>query len=51
MSDSVGWGDDRSPRHKNAVIYGLGLESFIDSYGDSIGDFEGLTGCARASRR
>jgi len=29
--------------YKNAVIYSLDLETFMDLNGDGIGDFEGLT--------
>lgn len=29
--------------YKNTVIYSLDLETFMDSNGDGIGDFEGLT--------
>src|SRR5215212_2106986 len=29
--------------YKNAVIYALNLDSFMDGNGDGIGDFEGLT--------
>ena len=28
--------------YKNAVIYSLDLETFMDSNGDGVGDFEGL---------
>ena len=28
--------------YKNAVIYSLDLESFMDANGDGVGDFEGL---------
>src|SRR5688572_15210744 len=28
--------------YKNAVIYSLDLESFLDANGDGVGDFEGL---------
>lgn len=30
--------------YKNAIAYSLDVESFMDSNGDGIGDFEGLTG-------
>lgn len=29
--------------YKNAVIYALNLDSFMDGNGDGVGDFEGLT--------
>jgi maltose alpha-D-glucosyltransferase/alpha-amylase len=29
--------------YKNAIIYSLDLDSFMDANGDGIGDFEGLT--------
>ena len=29
--------------YKDAVIYSLDLETFMDSNGDGTGDFEGLT--------
>lgn len=28
--------------YKNAIIYSLDIETFMDSNGDGIGDFEGL---------
>jgi hypothetical protein len=31
------------PWYKNTVIYSLDLETFMDSNGDGVGDFEGLT--------
>ena len=30
--------------YKNAVIYCLNVETFVDSNGDGVGDFVGLTG-------
>ena len=30
--------------YKNAVVYSLDLESYMDGNGDGVGDFEGLTG-------
>ena len=32
------------PWHRNALIYSLAVESFMDGNGDGIGDFDGLTG-------
>jgi maltose alpha-D-glucosyltransferase/alpha-amylase len=29
--------------YKNAIIYSLDLDTFMDANGDGIGDFEGLT--------
>jgi len=31
--------------YKNAIVYSLEVETFIDSDGDGIGDFQGLTKC------
>jgi maltose alpha-D-glucosyltransferase/alpha-amylase len=31
--------------YKNAVIYNLDVETFMDANGDGIGDFEGLSRC------
>ena len=30
--------------YKNAIIYCLSVETFVDSDGDGVGDFKGLTG-------
>ncbi len=31
--------------YKNAIIYSLDVETFMDSDGDGVGDFQGLTNC------
>lgn len=31
--------------YKNAIVYSLDVESFMDSDGDGVGDFQGLTNC------
>lgn len=31
--------------YKNAIVYSLNVETFMDSNGDGIGDFQGLINC------
>ncbi|WP_242055929.1 alpha-amylase family glycosyl hydrolase [Nostoc flagelliforme] len=31
--------------YKNAIFYSLDVETFMDSDGDDVGDFQGLTKC------
>ena len=36
--------------YKNAIVYSLDVETYLDANGDGIGDFEGLTRASTTSK-